>query len=193
MLPVTESQQAVKKFFTTLKELRSEPYLIKEEIEAIRLLQKILSDIGCKFAVIAGLPPRVRKLVEHALEGFSYSIVEELKDSEAVNTISRADAGITWVEYGVVNQGALLEVAYDDAARLASSLPLNHIALLSSKNLLLDIGDAFSKIAEMLSMSEKKPAISLISGPSKTGDIEMRLLYGVHGPNSLYVLMLDWL
>jgi L-lactate utilization protein LutC len=43
------------------------------------------------------------------------------------------------------------------------------------------------------SAADVKPVISFISGPSKTADIELRLLYGVHGPHELHVLLLDWI
>jgi len=88
----------------------------------------------------------------------------------------------------------MLEVVYDDSAKLASSLPIVHVALLESSSILRDLAEAMPLVGEIVRNAPvgRKPIISFISGPSKTGDIEMRLLYGVHGPHTVHAIVLDW-
>jgi L-lactate dehydrogenase complex protein LldG len=198
MLPPARQATAagsVENFFSALRTLHTEPYLVREEQQAIDTLRSVLLRFGCKLAVLAGLPPDVRRVARSALAGIEHVNVEDLKAEDAVSVLAKADVGITWAEYGVAMQGAVMEVVYDDAAKLASSLPFNHIVFLSSKRLLGDLPQAMAEAGKIIRSSapDKKPTISFISGPSKTGDIEMRLLYGVHGPNTLTVLVLDWL
>jgi L-lactate dehydrogenase complex protein LldG len=94
----------------------------------------------------------------------------------------------------VALEGALLEVVYDDSAKLASSLPIIHVALLESSSILPDLAKAMQVIGGLVkeAPADRKPIISFISGPSKTGDIEMRLLYGVHGPHTVHAIIMDW-
>jgi L-lactate dehydrogenase complex protein LldG len=88
----------------------------------------------------------------------------------------------------------MLELVYDDSAKLASSLPIVHVSLLESSSILPGLAEAMPLIGKIVRESppERKPVITFISGPSKTGDIEMRLLYGVHGPHSVHAVILDW-
>ena len=111
-----------------------------------------------------------------------------------VGVIAAADAGVTWAVNGVALEGAMLEVVFDDSAKLASSLPIVHIALLDSSSILRDLAEAMPLVGGIVgeAPSGRKPIISFISGPSKTGDIEMRLLYGVHGPHTVHAFILDW-
>ncbi len=180
-------------FFSNLRQLHTEAKLVTSEAETARVLRESIGE--AKFAAVAGMPPRVAKVVESALERVPHVYVEELKSSEAVDAVSRADVGITWAQQGVVNQGALVEVVHDDIQKLASCLPAAHIALLSAKTLVPDLSAAMAEVGRTIISSPpgKRPIVSFISGPSKTGDIEMKLLYGVHGPLSLCVLALDWL
>ena len=101
---------------------------------------------------------------------------------------------MTWAVNGVALEGAMLEVVYDDSAKLASSLPIVHVALLESSSILRDLAEAMPLVGGIVKDAppSRKPIISFISGPSKTGDIEMRLLYGVHGPHTVHAVILDW-
>jgi L-lactate dehydrogenase complex protein LldG len=181
-------------FFAALRSLHTIPYAIGDAKTAVDTIRSILSAADARSVVAGGLPTPARMLVEAALKGSKHAFAEDLKPSEAAGVISKADVGISWARYGAARQGALLEVAYDDAVKLVSSLPRVSIFLLSSKNLCTDMAAAMKLAAQIIrSATDKKPVISFISGPSKTADIELRLLYGVHGPHELHVLLLDWI
>lgn len=199
LLPATDQRDV---FFTALRGLHTEPHLASDAKQTVNILKEIMEASNTKFAVTAGLPSAPRLLVESALKGVKHATVEELSPGETVETISKADLGITWIQFAAARSGALVEVAYDDAIKLASCLPRVHIALLSSRTLLPDLDAAIMRIGGLLKSSSssddenvqkrKKPVVSIISGPSKTADIELRLIYGVHGPHALHVVMLDW-
>jgi len=183
-------------FLGALRDLNSVPHLAGSAKETVEALREILAESEPRFVVVAGLPTPAKMLVESALKGVNHRFVEELKPSEAVGIISKADVGITWAQYGAARQGCIVEVAYDDAIKLASSLPRVHVALLSSKDLLADLPTVLTRIGELLrddSREQRKPVVSIISGPSKTADIELTIVYGVHGPHAFQVVLLDWL
>jgi L-lactate dehydrogenase complex protein LldG len=185
------------KFRTALQDLHVESHLVKNEAETKEVLHNILSDAGCKSVVAAGIPNPYSDAVKAALTGLKADVVEELSgrpQEDVIGILAGADAGVTWVANGVALEGAMLEVVYDDSAKLASSLPMLHVALLESSSILHDLAEALPIVGDIVRSSppQKKPIISFISGPSKTGDIEMRLLYGVHGPHTVHAVILDW-
>jgi L-lactate dehydrogenase complex protein LldG len=191
------AEEVVKRFRASLQDLHVEARVVKNEAETKEVLKRILTDAGCRSVAVAGMPPRYAGAVKAALTGLRTDVVEELSgrpQEEVVRILAGADAGVTWVANGIALEGAMLEVVYDDSAKLASSLPLLHVALLESTSILHDLAEALPIVGEIVRSSppEKKPIISFISGPSKTGDIEMRLLYGVHGPHTVHAVILDW-
>jgi L-lactate dehydrogenase complex protein LldG len=190
------SPETIKLFLEVLRDFHTVTHVASDAKETVDTLKEILGEVEPRSVIVAGLPTPARMLVETALKGVRHSFVEELKSTEAVEVVSKAELGITWAQYGAAAQGCIVEIAYDDAIKLASSLPRVHIALLSSKDLLPNLSAAISRVADLLrddGRGERKPVVSIISGPSKTADIEMRLVYGVHGPHALHVLLLDWL
>ncbi len=190
-LPVLGSPEA---FFAALRNLHTIPYAVGDAKTTVDVIKSVVGEANAKSVVAGGLPAPAKMLVEAALKGTKHSFVEDLKPSEAVGVISKADVGVSWARYGAARQGALVEMAYDDAVKLVSSLPRVSVFLLSSKNLCPDLSSAVKLVAERIrSSGEVKPVVSFISGPSKTADIELRLLYGVHGPHELHVLLLDWI
>jgi len=189
--------EVVQKFLSSLRDLHVEPHVVKSEEETAEALRGITSRAASRSVIVAGIPARYAGAVRAGLAGSKVDTVEDLKavpQREAVRVLAAADARVTWAANGVALEGAILEVAYDDSVKLASSLPIVHIALLECSSILRDLAEAMLVVGAIVrgAPAGKKPTISFISGPSKTGDIEMRLLYGVHGPHTVHAVILDW-
>jgi L-lactate dehydrogenase complex protein LldG len=108
--------------------------------------------------------------------------VEAFKDE----LFTGVDAGFTGTVGGVAETGGLLLMPGPAEPRLLSLVPPIHIALLRAST----IHDSFWSAIKTLGWGRKLPPNALlISGPSKTADIEQTLAYGVHGPKRLIVVL----
>lgn len=98
------------------------------------------------------------------------------------------DAGITSTQGGLADVGALILWPTADEPRLMSLAPPLHIAVLEADK----IHESLASAMRRERWAEGMPTNALlISGPSKTADIELVLTFGVHGPKELVVLVLD--
>jgi L-lactate utilization protein LutC len=97
------------------------------------------------------------------------------------------DAGITEVDYAVAETGSLVIRHRPEHGRLLSLVPFVHVAVLEPKKIVPDLIDLFEILAEEGIGS----GVTMISGPSKTADIEMNVVTGVHGPNVVRVFVLQ--
>lgn len=98
------------------------------------------------------------------------------------------DAGFTGTVGGIAETGGLLLMPGPAEPRLMSLVPPIHIALLRAST----IQDSFWSAVKALGWGRSLPPNALlISGPSKTADIEQTLAYGVHGPKRLIVVLVD--
>ena len=101
----------------------------------------------------------------------------------------KLDTAITGAELGIAETGTLLLFSEGDGARLASLVPENHIALLWPEQIVPDLLDGAAFLKEK-GTGERPGGMTLISGPSKTADIELSLVVGVHGPARLHVIIM---
>ena len=98
------------------------------------------------------------------------------------------DASITSTKGGLADVGALILWPDADEPRLMSLAPALHIAVLEAAKIHGSLAEAIRRER----WTEGMPTNALlISGPSKTADIELVLTFGVHGPKELIVLILD--
>lgn len=98
------------------------------------------------------------------------------------------DAGITSTQGGLADVGALILWPTPDEPRLLSLAPAVHIAVLEASR----IHDSLTTAMRAERWADGMPTnVLLISGPSKTADIELVLTFGVHGPKELVVLVLN--
>ncbi len=108
---------------------------------------------------------------------------EDLRDAAFA-----ADAGITSVDYGVAETGTLAVLARPGQGRSVSLLPPIHIAVLDTRNIVFELAGLFARIAADGALPS---ALTLITGPSRTGDIELVLTIGVHGPGELHLILIE--
>lgn len=96
------------------------------------------------------------------------------------------DAGVTSARSAIAENGALVLWPDEREPRLMSLVPPVHIAVLRDA----DIHDTFAETVETEGWADGMPTNALlISGPSKTADIELVLAFGVHGPKELVVFI----
>jgi L-lactate dehydrogenase complex protein LldG len=109
--------------------------------------------------------------------------VEEFKEN-----LFRMDAAITSTVGAIADAGAIVLWPNAREPRLMSLVPPLHIALLRSDR----IYNSFCDIIQAENWPDRMPTNALlISGPSKTADIEMTLAFGVHGPRELVVMIVE--
>jgi L-lactate dehydrogenase complex protein LldG len=101
-------------------------------------------------------------------------------------TLFSTDVGITGVAAGIAEHGSLVCESRFAAARGLSLIPPVHVAVVAAAQVLPDLCDYFDLLA---GHAEIPAGISLITGPSKTADIEGILVRGVHGPRAVEVVL----
>ena len=108
--------------------------------------------------------------------------VEAFKDQLFI-----VDAAITRAAGAVADTGAIILRPDIHEPRLMSLVPPIHIAVLKAESIFPSLGDAMQQDAWSADMPTN---MLLVSGPSKTADIELTLAFGVHGPKELIVFIL---
>ena len=109
--------------------------------------------------------------------------IEECKD-----LLFDIDAAITTTRSGIAETGSLILWTTPDEPRLMSLIPPIHLAVLHAST----IYNTFWEAVDTEQWNSGMPTNALlISGPSKTADIEQTLVYGVHGCKELVVLLIQ--
>lgn len=115
--------------------------------------------------------------------------IERLAHDAPRDDLLRAEAGLSSAQWAVAETGTLVLVSADERHRLCTLLPDLHIALVPASRLVATLGCAFARL-----QPDAAPAgqtITFVTGPSRTADIELTLVVGVHGPKALRVLVVD--
>ncbi len=114
-------------------------------------------------------------------------IAGEIEDEAAWRkACATADVGITSASYALADTGTLVMLASATEPRLASLLPPIHIAVIPASSILSGLNELFSKVPEPAKVAS---SMVLITGPSRTADIEQILVRGVHGPGEIHVVV----
>ncbi|MEE9284599.1 MAG: LUD domain-containing protein [Dehalococcoidia bacterium] len=195
---------AVKSKSMATEEIGLNEYLEERGVEVVE------TDLGEWIVQLAGekpshlITPALHKTREEIAELFSRVTGEEVPpDIPQLVAVARrrlrqsfidADMGITGANVAIAETGSIVIVSNEGNARLVSTLPPVHVAILGIEKVVATLDDATS-LLRVLSKSgtgqRVTSYISYITGPSRTADIELSLTIGVHGPKEVHIILLD--
>ena len=148
-------------------------------------LREFLKANTCHSLVLTGSPllESLRLAEQLNANGFEAKRWSEI----TLDGLYQFDCGITDVTYAVAETGSLVIRSSAVHGPSVSLVPPIHVAILEPKNFLPDLVDLF----ERLKADADPASVVLITGPSKTSDIEMNLVVGVHGPCKVQLFILQ--
>ncbi len=128
---------------------------------------------------------------DHSLTGFGEVIASaECGDGSATTIAKASSVGITCAAYGMADTGTIVVCSGQAGGRIESLLPPVHIALLKTSDLVPGLPDLPAALDRDRRL-EQSSAVTLITGPSRTADIELTLTIGVHGPKQLFIVIVN--
>ena len=129
---------------------------------------------------------------ELTARGFSTFIGEQADHEEMVARLAKCGVGVTAADFAIAETGTIVLSSDEPNALLVSLLPPVHIAVVRSEQMIATIDEAIRKTgSEQMARANPTRSVTLITGPSRTSDVELVLSIGVHGPKELHVIILD--
>ncbi|MGH2544304.1 MAG: LutC/YkgG family protein [Ardenticatenaceae bacterium] len=145
-------------------------------------LEEILSGTGIDLGIMAVTSDAERESQRQALR----------------EAATRADIGITGVDYAIAETGTAVLLPRKGVSRVVSLLPPVHVAIVERGQVLPSLDELFTlRRADFLHSKTLDSSeggfgsyISLITGPSRSADIEYTLVTGVHGPREVHMILI---
>lgn len=181
----------VQRFCDELRVAGGQPHLVADHEATFAKVLDLVRARGARKIVLGrgGFVDRLDLAGRLAREGLEVTRVDRLSAPDQREPMFGADLGISNVEYLIAETGTVVLSTKRDEPRSLSLLPPIHIAVAERGQVLPDLFDLFACFA---ADAAKPPScLTLITGPSKTGDIELRLVTGVHGPGEIHVVLCE--
>ncbi len=125
---------------------------------------------------------RLLMQVRAALRATPFQVLDPW--DHARDTVAGADAGITIADFAIALTGTLVLDCSPAHPRSTSLLPPVHIAVVPAAHIVASLGDVLTRTGPLPS------ALTFITGPSRTADIELTPVRGAHGPTRVKVFLL---
>jgi L-lactate dehydrogenase complex protein LldG len=174
-------QDQVSTFAANAAELKAEFHLLDRPGALEPLLQKLGRAEGWRRVASHG-----GKLTDAACQALGLPVLRTDQPYD-VNDLEVCEAGITECDALIAQTGSVLITSRSAGGRALSVLPPHHVVLSRRDQLLSDLPSAF-ELLHRLYADDYPSFISLITGPSRTGDIERILVLGAHGPKRLTII-----
>jgi len=180
------------RFAAEVNAVGGQAYVVPDLPGAAHQLQSLLAEAGARSAALwqHDLLTRLglRELLASAgVTQHDYDSLQTLAPKEQRTLLLACDVGVTSCDLAIAETGTLMMCSGAGHERVASLLPPMHIAIVERQQIVPDLIDAMATLKSASLPSN----VTLITGPSKTGDIELQLTTGVHGPGKWRVIVIQ--
>ena len=140
----------------------------------------------------AGIGLRVMAIDEAARESADEPARTDLDEGRLSlrRAALQADLGVTGVDYGIAETGSCVLLARKGVSRLVSLVPPAHVAVVERGQVLPSLDELFTLRRHEFLTGDLGSYMNIISGPSRSADIEQTIVKGVHGPGRVYMVLL---
>lgn len=163
-------------------------------MESVGGTVEVLDDINDVPAAVAtylrntNRPAQIRRGKDERLANLPWHRAQtlEVKEGRAEDSDT---ASFTHAFAGIAESGTIMQLSGPDNPTTLNFLPEAHIVFLDAKDLHASYEEAWSRLREIYGPGQMPRTVNMISGPSRTADIEQTIVRPAHGPKDMHVII----
>lgn len=136
------------------------------------------------------LPTRLRLAPAEAVAGLPWDRAPMLETETGAADIDDA-VSVTPAAAAIAETGTLVLTSGEATPATLNFVPDNHVVVLRRDQVVRAMEDAFAGIRENFGDGVMPRTVNMISGASRTGDVEQKIVMGAHGPRRLHIVLVD--
>lgn len=136
------------------------------------------------------LPQRLRHGADPRLKALPWSSQPSMEISEGIAE-DATEVGLSHAFGGIAETGTLAMTSGRENPVTLNFLPSHHIVVLRTEDIAGDLETVLGRVRAAYGQGQMPRTVNLITGPSRSADIEQTLLLGAHGPGHLHIVILD--
>jgi L-lactate dehydrogenase complex protein LldG len=142
--------------------------------------------------LIQAVAVHLRRAGLDVAEGSPDAVAPEA-DARLRELVAGADLGLTAADLAIAETGSLVLASAPGKGRSVSLLPAIHVVVFGRDQLVADLAEAGLVLTAWHRDGPVRPGanVAIITGPSRTADIELTLTRGVHGPREVHAVFVD--
>ncbi|HBV86212.1 MAG TPA: lactate utilization protein C [Desulfosporosinus sp.] len=193
---LSNTEERVSIFLQNWHALGGKGAIVRSENDLLQSLQEWFRDQPInwikenKLALLAW--DMLPTIAESAFSSLNWPLTRYTQSSlnirDRYSIAAQAELGVTGSDWGIALSGTIVMNSNPLRGRAISLLPPRHLAFIEAAKIRNNL---FEVLHEVSALGTPPAAIEMISGPSRTSDIEMDLSIGVHGPIEVYVVVIQ--
>jgi L-lactate dehydrogenase complex protein LldG len=193
----SDTDDLAQQFAAELAKLQAFPHLCADEEDALQAIETILEQHQAQEVIAweldaVGLPGLPELLAEHGVTIHDGNIGSAAERAGRLQAFEPAPVCISGVDVLIAESASVVLRSGPGRPRLASLLAPAYIAVARRDQLVRGLGQALARLRDQhgAAVFDDASALTFITGPSRTADIELTLTLGVHGPREIHVVVI---
>ena len=189
-----DAESMAGRFADEIAEVTGEFFRCSSAEEAQKQLQSIMKDVGCE--TIAAVDRPLARELTSVLPAEAVAWAPTDTDMPEGNpagwdppAMERIELGLISADYLLADTGSCVVECLNPQERMMCYLPPNCVVVAKREQFREHMPAAWKEIAERTAQPDRRGEFVIVTGPSRTADIEKILILGVHGPKRLFVIL----